>query len=243
MSIKNFFKGIRDLIYPDNCIICKRYLSAGSEEGNLCLYCRQTIEFNRPPFCHHCSRHLVETNEQNLCPECLLHHHHFDRAWAAAIYNNTLKELIHLFKYKNKTLLRRDFAGILSAFIHDYNVDIGQFDIVVPIPLHTARLRERGYNQSELLAESLLKEFKIKPSFKNLVRKRHTKNQALLKKKDRWTNIQGAFKIKRPEEFSRKSVLIVDDLLTTGTTLSEAALILKEAGAHKVCALTLAIAL
>jgi len=150
--------------------------------------------------------------------------------------------MIHSFKYQNKTSLRHTFARLIFSFIRNYALAMDQFDIIVPIPLHPTRLRERGYNQSQLLSENISKEFNIRHSPLNLMRIRNTRNQALLKEKERWTNIQGAFKIKDPLEFFAKSVLIVDDLLTTGATASEVARILKEAGAQKVSVLTLAIA-
>ena len=130
----------------------------------------------------------------------------------------------------------------MHAFIESYPLDMKQFDLLVPIPLHAARFRERGYNQSQLLCENIGKEFNIRQSYGNLLRKRATRNQALLGKKERWTNIQGAFTINNPSPFCDKSVLIVDDLCTTGTTVSEAARVLKESGAKNVDALTLAIA-
>ena len=117
-----------------------------------------------------------------------------------------------------------------------------KFDIIIPIPLHDVRLRERGYNQSKLLAEGISQRFHIKLSDKNLMRIRHTKNQAMLKQKERWTNIQGAFRIKYPGDFFNKTILIIDDLLTTGATASEAACMLKNSGAKRVDILTLAIA-
>ena len=129
----------------------------------------------------------------------------------------------------------------MSSFLKDHSVAMNQFDIIVPIPLHKARLRERGYNQSQLLCENISKEFRLQQSVGNLIRKRPTKNQAFLKEKERWTNIEGAFTIKDSSQFSDKSVLIVDDLLTTGATASEAARTLKRAGAKKVSVLTLAI--
>lgn len=122
-----------------------------------------------------------------------------------------------------------------------YRLDIAQFDIIVPIPLFPSRLRERGYNQSQLLAEQISKIYSIDLSLKGLVRIRNTEHQTFLSEKERWTNIQGAFRIRNFTEFSKKNILIIDDLLTTGATASEAAGIIKSAGAKTVGVLTLAI--
>lgn len=240
--LKNLFKGLLDLIYPLNCLLCRKRLSADNKEETLCGDCRKTIEPNFPPFCQKCSRHLKEANPLNLCPDCQRARHYFDRAWAAVLYNEPMHTLIHQFKYQNKTGLRKLFAGLLLSFIEKYSIDMSAYDIIVSVPLHPTRLRERGYNQTEFLAESLSKEFHLAIISKNLSRMRHTKNQALLGKKERWTNIQGAFKINDPSGFQKTSVLIVDDLFTTGATASEAARLLKEAGAKKVDVLTLSIA-
>lgn len=129
----------------------------------------------------------------------------------------------------------------MTEFVRKHYLDIKQFDIITPIPLFPSRLRERGYNQSQLLAEQIAREHQITLSLRNLVRIRNTEHQTLLSKKERWTNIHGAFRIRNPIRFSGKNILIIDDLLTTGATASEAARALKSAGAKTVGVLTLAI--
>lgn len=240
LMLKNLLHGLCDLIYPNNCLICKGYLRT-SQAALLCPSCRDTLEFNHPPFCLRCSRHLG-VQPQSLCAECSGADYHFDRAWAITIYNDTMKRLIHLFKYGQKISLRKYFAELIFSFVETYHIDLRQFDIVVPVPLSSARLRERGYNQSQLLSEGVCQQFSLRLCQENLLRVRHTQNQALLGKKERWTNIRGAFTIRNSLPFLDKSVLLVDDLLTTGATASEAACILKEAGAKRVDVLALAIA-
>lgn len=126
-------------------------------------------------------------------------------------------------------------------FVQNYHLDIRQFDQIVPIPLFHSRLRERGYNQSQLLAEPIGQRYKIPLLHNTLIRVRETEHQTLLSEKERWTNIRGAFRIKYPERVYSKNILIIDDLLTTGATASEAARSLKDAGAKTVGVLTLAI--
>lgn len=145
-----------------------------------------------------------------------------------------------MFKYGNKTVLRHHFADLISSFIKTYHVDLTPIDLIVPIPLHPARLRERGFNQAQLIAQILSERFHIPQSINNLTRIRNTGSQSVLSPKERWTNIQGAFTIKYSCVINKKNVLIIDDLYTTGATSSEAARILKEAGAREVTALTLA---
>ena len=135
----------------------------------------------------------------------------------------------------------KPFIEFIVNFVQIYHLDIKQFDIIVPVPLFPSRLRERGYNQSELLAELIALRYHIDLSLANLVRIRNTEHQTSLTEKERWTNIKGAFKIIDSSEFSGKNILIIDDLLTTGATVSETATTLKDAKAKTVGVLTLAI--
>jgi len=169
-------------------------------------------------------------------------HHYFDFAWSACTYENPLKNLLLLFKYHQKTLLRHVFAQLLIDFIHKYNLDILQFDTIVPVPLFSSKLRERSYNQSELLAKAISREFNISIS-KNIAKRiKNTKSQTILSQKERWTNIGGAFKIEPSININNKNILIIDDLITTGATVSELSKLLKEHGAATVGILTLATA-
>ncbi len=239
--LRYLFDGICNLIYPTICLLCKQYISNDKRNSIICANCLAQIKFNIPPFCPKCSRHIASYLKGTRCKECIYKYPSFDFAWAACCYNTTMRELIHLFKYKQKTALRKLFSNLIISFIKEYNLDIAQFNVIVPIPLFPAKLRERGYNQSLLIAKILSEKFKIPILDNNLVRVKNTKSQSLLDRKERWTNIKGAFKIKNPIVFYGKRVLLIDDLLTTGATTSEAANILKDSGAQIVGVLTLAV--
>lgn len=133
-------------------------------------------------------------------------------------------------------------CDLMAGFIRRHELDIAQFDQIVPVPLSPTRLRERGYNQAELLAAGVASLFNVPLSVRNLVRLRHTQSQVFLPQKERWTNISGAFTISFPNKIKGRNVLLVDDLLTTGATASEASKALKHAGARRVGVLTFAIA-
>jgi len=196
---------------------------------------------NYPPFCVRCSRHLHQHNPQSLCHKCKISKPDFDFVWAACLYNQTLKKLIHQFKYQHKTYLRNVFADTMLSFLKAYQLDIQQFHIIVPIPLSGERFRERGFNQTQLLAERIAQSYHIPLSVHNFVKRRATQSQSLLDQKNRWTNVRGAFTIKNSQMFDQKNILIIDDLLTTGATSSEAARTLKKIGAGRVGVFTLAI--
>ncbi len=231
---------LSNVVFPRSCPLCLKSLYVNNLF--LCPECQDKIQLNRPPFCVQCSRPLSKSLSINLCSQCIEKKYFFDRAWGASLYNDTMKHLIHLFKYKYKIYLRHVFKDIMISFAKDVHVSMDTFDALIPVALHPVKLREREYNQSEVLAESLGSTFN-RPVLKNcLVRTRPTKSQALLIEKERWTNVQGAFRIKHHSKISGRSLLIVDDLMTTGATASEIAKMLKSAGAKYVGVFTLAIA-
>jgi competence protein ComFC len=231
--------GLADILFPRNCILCRTY--TGQASPQLCTRCYASIEFNTPPFCLRCSRHLTVYTTEGLCTTCLRHPPGFDCAWGAVSYNPAIQALLHQFKYGQKTAVRRIFAGFLDAFLDSYRISLDSFDCVAPIPLHPVRYRERGFNQSQLLAQYVHAKTGL-PVVEALIRSKPTKIQAFLGRKERWTNLEGAFRIKRSFNTNNKSILLVDDLLTTGATASAAAATLKEAGAKKVGLLVVALA-
>ncbi len=235
-------QGFCDLLYPPVCLLCRQSLPQEMRNDSLCTLCRDTIEFNIPPFCFKCSRHLDPNGTGAVCRQCRDASHDFDEAWAAVLYNREMRHLIHLFKYAGKTGLAKEFSRFIVSFLEQYSIRLNGYDLVVPVPLHSSRMRERGYNQGELLSRQVAEAFALPCVPEILHRRRATEYQARLSPKQRWTNIDGAFRINYPERFKNKSILVVDDLLTTGTTASEIAKILKRSGAGRVGVLTLAIA-
>lgn len=233
-------QGFCDLLYPPACLLCQQNLPDEMRDNSLCTGCRGTIDLNIPPFCTQCSRHLGTTGK--ICRQCSDASHDFDEAWAAALYNKEMRHLIHLFKYAGKTGLAKEFSRSIVSFLEQYSIRLNSYDLVTAVPLHSSRMRERGYNQGELLARQVAAALNIPCAPEILSRARATEYQARLSPKQRWTNIDGAFRIKHPERFQNKSILVVDDLFTTGTTASEIAKILKRSGAARVGILTLAIA-
>ncbi len=239
--IKSLVIGLKDLVYPPICIICRERIPTTHPYKGLCLSCSQRIELIVPPFCVKCFRPLNAANSGPTCKNCIEHAMHFDFAYCACPFSPFLRQLLHLFKFHQKTYLRHIFTEHILRFIQEYNLDIDQFDLFVPMPLSNVRLRERGYNQSQLIAEILAQHFN-KPCSKNvLIKARHTASQSSLSKKERFTNVQGAFKINSSVKIINTNILIIDDLMTTGATASEAALVLKAAKAKTVAILTLAI--
>jgi len=159
----------------------------------------------------------------------------FDSAYCFGAYEGNLRALIHLYKYSRIRTLSRPLASLLATVAPRDQ----RFDAIVPVPLHWRRQWQRGFNQSELLASGVARRLGI-PSMKALRRVRPTQTQAGLSNARRRKNVAAAFRIRRGRSVLGKSILLVDDVMTTGSTAAACALTLKRAGATKVVLLTIA---
>jgi len=222
--LQAFFQGAFELVFPDNCLLCRQYLNS-RHQRQLCSGCLQTLSLNPSAL----SRPSDGAS--------------YAQAWSACLYNEGAQKLLHAFKYGGKTSLRKTFVPILIDCIDRHHLPVAQFDLMTPIPLHPARLRERGYNQSALLSAGLALHYRIAHNEHLLVRTKNTLTQTELGAKQRWTNLEGAFRIKNPTGIKDKTIILVDDLLTTGATVESAAATLKMAGAARVAVLTFSVTL
>ena len=175
----------------------------------------------------------------HLCISCRLHPPAYTRAWGAFPYEPPLQDAIRLFKYHGKVVLTSYLGGLLKK----HAPSLPQVDMLMPVPLHSERLRERGYNQALLLADRLNRRLQLPISYDNLVRLRPTLPQTELSRKARVNNLRRAFGILRPEEVKNRRILLIDDVMTTGTTVNECAKALRKAGSADVYVLALARAL
>lgn len=239
---RSLLRGFQDLVYPPLCIHCRSHPLEEYPFAGLCPDCVRLLPLNIPPFCIQCNRHQGEAYPAPRCRNCREHPPAFDFAWGACRYTPYVRGLLHQFKFRQKTYLRHVFVRQMLTYCARYRLDIDQFDAFVPMPLAPARLRERGYNQARLLAEPLALHFG-KPLWHNVILKtRMTPPQSSLGRKERFTNVRGAFRINPSKRISGANILIIDDLLTTGATAAAAAHSAKSAGAGTVAVLTLAIA-
>jgi len=234
--------GLVDLIYPKVCVVCKNRLGDKTAvEQLLCASCWGKIKMNLPPFCYRCGRHLEKPAwHKNICAACLKRPPAFDRAFAPCVYEGVVKELVHAFKYSGKDYLGTLLSRPMIEFIKEYRFPLEYLDLIVPMPLHKARLREREFNQAEILSNRIAEEFHKRVITDALVRRRNTKTQTDLKDAERFLNVKDSFAIARAEAIAGKNILLVDDVLTTAATASEAAGTLKAAGAKIVFVLTIA---
>jgi competence protein ComFC len=220
---QDFWQGALEVVFPDNCLLCRQFLNS-RHKRQLCSHCLGLLEPNTAIFSRPGGPPLA-----------------YDQAWSACFYNAGTQKLLHIFKYGGKTSLRKTFVPLMADFVERHHIPFAQFDMIIPIPLHPVRWRERGYNQAALLSEGLGRHFGLPHKPQGLARTRATRTQTELDAKQRWTNMEGAFRIKNPSDIEGKTIILVDDLYTTGATVHWAAEALKQAGALRVGVLTFAV--
>jgi competence protein ComFC len=231
------FQAAVALLYPATCAICRKQVKAGEY---LCVGCDAKIVRIVPPFCETCSEPFAGSiNDSFTCANCAHRTIHFVAAVAAYRGRGIARDVIHEFKYNRQIHLRHLLARWLFAALDDERLSGHRFDYIVPVPLHPARQRERGFNQASLLAELLSKHASI-PCRPLLKRIRYTTTQTALDRSERMENLHNAFRLRKNADVRGLRVLLIDDVLTTGSTLNECARVLKRAGATTVHAATAA---
>lgn len=216
----SLFERILRLVYPMKCMFCDCLLP---DVDNLRVC----------DMCH------------NLLPRCakpfyaVPHMPYINGLFAAYHYEHEVEKAIHAMKFQGRPQLSRDLAFLLSE---EMQKQPGyDFDLIVPVPMHKKKLRQRGYNQSRLLAQELSRHLGV-PVGEILMKTRHTKAQRLLGREERLTNLEGAFKLAEGVNPEGMNILLLDDVTTTGSTLNACARVLYEAGASWIFASVIAIA-
>ncbi len=220
-------KFVLDLLLPQNCLGC------GREGFVLCSQCIAHLSRISPPFCQRCGLPLTKVN----CPDCARQAPIFDGLRAPYRFERLVREAIHQLKYQNLRSLAKPFAGELATYLKNNPIPA---DLIVPVPLHRNKLRERGYNQSELVARELGRMVGLSVDCSCLTRILDTKPQARLgKAAHRRQNVTGAFQCQRARVCNQR-VLVIDDVATSGATINNCAISLKQAGASSVWGLAIA---
>jgi len=228
---KAALRGILGLIYPPLCQICGRSLDIFGDKI-LCEDCFSRIKLNDISCAVRGACCFAGTEGRSGAG------YHFDTMYAVSSYDDVMRECIHKFKYKNGLALEKLFSGLMCEFAKDH-IDMRCYDWLVPVPLHDVKQRERTFNQAFILCANLSRRFSIPVLRRNLVRVRAGKPQMTLSKKKRLSDIKGAFKVKDASRLKNRSVLLIDDVFTTGATADECSKVIKEAGADTVDVFTL----
>jgi ComF family protein len=227
------------LIFPSYCRLCSHPLDRPGEKV-VCRECLGRLTPRRGPACTCCGRFFEGAGEDHLCRRCLDRVPPFSFHRSCGLYGGILKDVIILFKYGKVPVLSRALAlYALECLGRDEALWQG-VDYLVPVPLHRKRKRERGFNQSRLLAAELARLKRLRVLDGCLVKTRNVPPQTSLEGAGREDNVRGAYGVKGEARIEGKTLLLVDDVFTTGSTLRECSLALKKAGAGEVRALTLA---
>ena len=229
-STGDFYLGLLNLLYPQDCLVCN---------GRTRELKPAPLRRDPAPLCGPCSDRImayVETPHWVMTEDGFS----FDVAYHVASYEDIVKRCICLFKYEGKIRLSKVLGSVMAEYAARNTGCFGPIDMIVPVPLHPVKLRERQFNQSELIAEHLAGRLDKKLEKNWLKRIKYTAPQTGLSREQRLRNLKGAFLVRKEARFADKSVLLVDDVMTTGATLHECAKTIKSAGAKKVLAYTLA---
>lgn len=230
------------VIFPAGCRICGKLL-IDARRVPICQDCLSSFQPIPPLSCEICGRPLPgltpQEREALLCPACRDKTYAFDRARSFALYEAPLVRAILLLKFEQIEPLGAWFAKRLTELV-DNEGDKLAADVVVPVPLHRDRERERGYNQAALISQPLAKRLGLPHKAVLLMRTRARPDKRILSLEERWESVRGAFATRPGSQVDNLRVLLVDDVLTTGATLDACARALREAGAKSVIGLTVA---
>lgn len=237
-SVKQFIHALLDVILPPICHICRSYIpNAGTL--HICPECRDSLPLVSSPLCRICGVPFSGAGDDHRCGACIIDPPQYDFARAHFLYEGPIRDLIHSFKYNLQTHLRYPLAILSLEGLNRFLAD-NDPHLIVPVPLHRSRLRQRGFNQAVLLGRVLSYHLNLPLLPDTLIRTRPTEPQINLSASERRVNVKGAFSVKRADSIAGKRILLLDDVMTTGSTMNECAKELKKAGADMVVAATIA---
>jgi len=227
ISLRRVEQTLLDIVFPPRCVNCRR-------EGHyLCSDCRTAIVPVTLPMCDLCGRPV---SVPGLCSSCLHCRVPVDGIRSVAFFEDPLRKAIHAFKYEGVTALSTPLGALL---VEGWRRFRPAGDLMMPVPLHSRRARQRGYNQSALLAQVLSRYTGIPVLEKVLMRVRETLPQVELDAHHRWDNVEGAFECRDADELGGRAVLLIDDVCTTGATINACADALRPYKPAAIWALTL----
>ncbi|OQY29979.1 MAG: hypothetical protein B6244_01590 [Candidatus Cloacimonetes bacterium 4572_55] len=237
-----------DQIFPRSCYQCA--VNLDMDELGVCGSCWMQVRGLTGKYCSICGspRDLKRSNFQNHCKSCRNGSNLFVQAACIGFFEPPLNEMIHYLKYIEGRLYwkkrQASFAGRFfarrMAQIFPSRRRIAQTTVIMPVPLHPSKLKKRGYNQSELLAAPLSEYVSIPMDTTSLIRVIDTVSQTTLDAKSRRENVENAFKVVDPDRIKGEKVLLIDDVLTTGSTINGCASKLLDNGVDQVCVMTIA---
>jgi ComF family protein len=245
---RKFAESLSTVFFPSSCRLCESPLLRLSRLPvcDACIDSIQAFDMPRCSLCGEAVNSFRNSEEEILCGMCNRARPHFMRAYAYGSYDGALRALIHLLKYQQVKPVAEPLGRLLGNSLMSFNDAVPSPVLVIPVPLFGAKQHQRGFNQADLLSRAALKHLNSwNPScFElhagNLKRIRSTVSQTGLTSHQRRKNVRGAFALSKPHQVQGRSVLLIDDVYTTGTTLNECARVLRSVGAERVWVATVA---
>ncbi|MES9992089.1 MAG: ComF family protein [Candidatus Thiodiazotropha sp.] len=226
MKVNKCINYIQSLLYPRDCLLCG---AKGDFEHHFCPPCHHSLPFNRHA-CPRCALPLPpHVPSSELCGRCIGRTADYTRTITAMTYQPPINRLIGMLKFHNRLHLAEPLAGLL---IERLGAEYDRPDLLVPVPLHPLRLRQRGFNQSLEISRVLSRRCGLSQDWRLCRRIKHTPAQAELNREARRNNLRRAFQV--CADVSGMHLAVVDDVITTGATVSELCRVLKRAGAERV---------
>lgn len=237
-GVEDYIGALLDLIYPPrlNCIVCNKCLHTNDKYG-ICSSCMGEISFIGEQSCQKCSKPMFNQGGVVLCCDCKQNQYFFKKSLSVVEYKGLIQDLIYRFKYYDTTYLSRSMALMMAEVIKRENI---YADAIIPVPLHPRRRKERGYNQSLLLAKYIGRETKISHKSNNLIRVKYTRVMHNLSRRERQDNLTDAFELRDRDFIYGKDLLLIDDIFTSGATANACSRVLIEGGAKSVIVVTFA---
>jgi len=233
-----FGSAILDVVYPRTCPVCRDVVTPRGEM--VCPGCRERLEYVTEPICMRCGK-AIASEQEEYCTDCAQKKFSFERGFAVFVYDDVMQQAVADFKYRNRKELADFFAAEMAEIYRKRFRGLG-VEALIPVPIHRARRRYRGYNQAEVLCEALTGIVGV-PTVKNLlVRDRHTAPQKELDAAERLRNLEQAISLDGAAmDALPETVVLVDDIYTTGSTAEACTRVLLRGGVNKVYVFSLCI--
>ncbi|MBF0265264.1 MAG: ComF family protein [Gammaproteobacteria bacterium] len=234
--MKHFIQFLQHQISSSHCILCNKEADI---EISLCPQCINNLPINQQA-CIYCAIPLSSNTKQLICGHCQKNPFIFDQSFSPFLYHDSIIPLIHQLKYQEKLYIARTLAKLFTHQLQKIN--FRKPDALVPIPLHTSKYKQRGYNQTQEITNFISKELHIPIDNQLLVRKKPTISQQSLNAKQRQNNMKDAFEVKQENNMIKNyhHITLIDDVMTTGNTLQSAAKQLKKSGISVIDTWTIA---
>ena len=238
-ALSEWKEGLLDVLFPPTCVHCGEAVDSESPLRTLCLACSRTVHLIRPPACSVCGHPFYgPEDDERVCPHCEGLVPAFDQGRSLVLFRGAARSLMLELKYRRGLPVLRDFASLLKQ--HAELCEWMRGASLVPVPMHPLKRRERGYNQTELIAEAFVRalggELVQRPLLQRI---RYSKSQTSFDRRARRTNLANTFEVVPQAKIApQERILLLDDVFTTGSTLNRCAQALRNAGAQRIDVLT-----